>query len=113
PLSIVEDRGFQSLMNTGRPEYYIPSHFTVSCDVCLIFAQTRNCEYDGKVNFTTDAWMAPNHRAFIAFSVHLAHKGEALTMPLDIIEVARSHTGLEMATVFAKILEDFRLMDKV
>ncbi|KIK72754.1 hypothetical protein PAXRUDRAFT_179977, partial [Paxillus rubicundulus Ve08.2h10] len=91
----LETKCFQSLMKTGRPEYYIPSRATVLRDMRLVFARTRNCiakmleEYDGKVNFTTDAWMAPNHRAFIAFSIHLEHKGELLTMPLDIIEVAR------------------------
>ncbi|KAF8867748.1 hypothetical protein BD779DRAFT_1615823 [Infundibulicybe gibba] len=29
PFEIVADRGFQSLMKTGRPEYYIPSPSTV------------------------------------------------------------------------------------
>ena len=42
PYSIVEDRGFQSLMKTGHPKYYIPSRVTVSRDVHLIFACTRN-----------------------------------------------------------------------
>ena len=42
PFSIVEDRGFKSLMKTGRPEYYLPSRLTVSCDVRLIFAHTHN-----------------------------------------------------------------------
>lgn len=42
PFSIVEDKGFQRLMKTGRPSYYIPSRFTVSRDVCLVFARTRN-----------------------------------------------------------------------
>ena len=84
------------------------------------------------MNFTTDAWTSPNHRALIAFSVHLEHKGKSLTMPLDVVEVAKvcslltiecsdaqaltrtqSHTGLEMATVFAAMLEDFSLTDKV
>ena len=41
PFSIVDDRGFQSLMKTGRPEYYIPSRWTVSRDVKLVFARTR------------------------------------------------------------------------
>ena len=43
PFDIVKDRGFQSLMKTGRPEYYIPSPSTVhvSHDVQLVFAQTR------------------------------------------------------------------------
>jgi hypothetical protein len=30
PFEIVEDRGFQCLMKTGQPEYYIPSQTTVS-----------------------------------------------------------------------------------
>lgn len=41
PFTIVQDRGFQSLMKTGRPEYYIPSSSTVSRDVKLVFARTR------------------------------------------------------------------------
>jgi hypothetical protein len=34
-------------------------------------------------------------------------------MLLDIIEVARSHSGLNLAAAFAKILEDFGISDKV
>ncbi|KIM56128.1 hypothetical protein SCLCIDRAFT_133240, partial [Scleroderma citrinum Foug A] len=85
----------KSLMRTGRPEYYLPSCSTVSQDVHLVFACTCNRitkmlrEYNGKMNFTTDAWTAPNHRAFIVFSVHLEHEGKPLAMPLDIIEVAK------------------------
>jgi hypothetical protein len=43
PFSIVSDRGFQSLMKTGRPGMYIPSPSTVSRDVRLVFnnAKTR------------------------------------------------------------------------
>ncbi|KAG2091017.1 uncharacterized protein F5147DRAFT_748161 [Suillus discolor] len=65
----------------GKPEYYIPSPSTISRDVRL--------EYDGKINFTTDAWSSPNHRAFVAFSVHLEHNGIPLSLPLNIIEVAK------------------------
>ncbi|KIM66465.1 hypothetical protein SCLCIDRAFT_110609, partial [Scleroderma citrinum Foug A] len=83
------------LMKTGHPAYYIPSRWTVSRDVHLVFAQTRNRiatmlqKYNGKLSFTTDAWTSPNHRAFIAFSVHLEHNGVPLSMPLDVVEVAR------------------------
>ncbi|KAG2038702.1 hypothetical protein BDR03DRAFT_933525 [Suillus americanus] len=42
PFGIVKDRGFQSLMKTGRPEYYIPSPSTVSRDARLIFAKQGN-----------------------------------------------------------------------
>jgi hypothetical protein len=42
PFEIVKDRGFQSLMKTGRPGYYIPLPSTVARDVRLVFARTRN-----------------------------------------------------------------------
>lgn len=41
PFKIVEDRGFLSLMKTGRPDYYIPSASTVSRNVKLAFGRTR------------------------------------------------------------------------
>jgi len=41
PFSIVEDRGFHSLMKTGRPEYYLPSALTVSCDVKEVFMKVH------------------------------------------------------------------------
>jgi hypothetical protein len=61
----------------------------------------------------SDGWTSPNHRAFIAFSAHFEHKGEPLSLPLDIIEVTKvrlteivgypkliwsqSHTGEELS----------------
>ena len=41
PFQIVNDRGFQSLMKTGRPEYHIPSVQTVSRDVRRVFIHAR------------------------------------------------------------------------
>ena len=41
PFNIVNDRGFRSLMKTGRPNYHIPSLATVLRDVKLVFAKTR------------------------------------------------------------------------
>ncbi|KAG2139343.1 hypothetical protein DEU56DRAFT_972441 [Suillus clintonianus] len=89
------NRGFQSLMKMGRPEYYLPSPSTVSRDVKLVFANVRQRitrmlqEYDGELNFTTDAWTSPNHKAFVAVSVHLEHQGKPLAMVLDVVEVAQ------------------------
>jgi hypothetical protein len=41
PFKIVKDRGFVSLMKTGRPGYYIPSPETVSRDTKKVFAHCR------------------------------------------------------------------------
>ena len=34
-------------------------------------------------------------------------------MLLDVVEVAKSHTGVNLAAAFAKILEDYNISDKV
>jgi hypothetical protein len=41
PFSIVKDRGFQTLMKTGRPDFHIPSPETVSRDVKDVFVRVR------------------------------------------------------------------------
>jgi hypothetical protein len=39
--------------------------------------------------------------------------GALLSFLLDIVEVPRSHSGFNMAEVFAKILREFHVEDKV
>jgi hypothetical protein len=41
PFEIVSDRGFQSLMKSGRPAYNLPSSTTVSRDVKKVFVNVR------------------------------------------------------------------------
>ena len=67
----------------------------------------------GKSNFTTDAWTSPNHKAYIGISVHFENKGVPVLMLLDLVKVAQSHSGINLATVFTKILEDFGIENKV
>lgn len=49
----------------------------------------------------------------MAVSVHFEKDGVPVSMLLDIVEVARSHSGLNLATAFAKILDDFGISKKV
>ena len=69
--------------------------------------------YDGDLNFATDAWTSPNHKAYVAVTVHMAVNGQNVAMLLDVVEVAESHTGVALAAAFAKILDDFGIGDKV
>lgn len=82
------------------------------------------------MHFATDAWTSPNHRAFVAWMVHLHHEGHILTFLLDIIEVPKvcsilllqyhllivvnqSHTGDALAQAFHKMLVEHGLTEKV
>jgi hypothetical protein len=70
-------------------------------------------QHDGALSFATDAWTSPNHRAFIAFTVHLEAQGEPLSFLLDFVELPKSHSGKNMAAAFTEILTDFGVEKKV
>jgi hypothetical protein len=49
----------------------------------------------------------------VAFTVHFVHEGTPISMLLDLVEVAMSHSGANLAAAFAKVLEEFGISDKV
>lgn len=119
PFSIVEDRGFKVLMKTGRGTYKIPSADTVARDVKHVFKKTRTRigkmlrDYEGRLSFATDEWTAPNHRAYVAITVHFMQEGVPVCLLLDIVELAESHSGVNLARVFADVLKEYSIEDKV
>ncbi len=123
-------------MKTGRPECYIPSAETLSRDVKNVFVRVRGRiakglqvsrlsshdnlithlalqNYNGKLNFATDSWSSPNHKPYMAITVHLERAGKPLSMLLDLVEVAESHTGVNLGIAFMTVLKTFGIEDKV
>lgn len=70
-------------------------------------------QYNGKLSFATDAWTSPNHKAYVAITVHLEKEGLPFSMLLDLVEVSKSHTGANLARAFADVLEKFGIEKKV
>ena len=70
-------------------------------------------EYEGALHFATDVWTSPNHCAFVAVTVHLEEQGKPVSILLDLVEVACSHTGVNLAAAFARILKEFGIEHKV
>jgi hypothetical protein len=65
------------------------------------------------LSFATDTWSTPNHKAFVAVTVHFEKKGISIFMLLDIIEVAKSHSEANLTAAFANILHEFGISKKV
>ncbi|KAJ7849028.1 hypothetical protein B0H13DRAFT_2403549, partial [Mycena leptocephala] len=92
PMHAVEDRKFVELILNGRPGLTLPSESTVARDIQKAFERSIDRvtqllkEYPGKLSFGTDAWTSPNHRAFVAWTVHLQHEGAPLSFMVDIFE---------------------------
>jgi hypothetical protein len=70
-------------------------------------------EHKGWLNFTTDVWTSPNHKAFIAVTVPFKIDGVPMCMLLDLVEVTTSHSGMNLAAEFAQILDEFGISEKV
>jgi hypothetical protein len=70
-------------------------------------------EHSGALNFATDAWTSPNNKAYVAVTVHFEQNGIPICLLLDVVEVACSHTGENLAIAFADILKDYEIGDKV
>ena len=49
----------------------------------------------------------------MAFAVHLQHEGHALSFPIDVVEVAESHTGQALASAFYDMPESYDILTKV
>lgn len=65
------------------------------------------------MSFGTDAWTSPNNKAYVAITVHFEQNGEPMCLLLDIVQVAKSHTGFNLARAFADVLKEFGISDKV
>ncbi len=70
-------------------------------------------EHEDNLSFATDTWTSPNHKVFVAITVHFEANGAPICILLDLIKVTESHSGLNLAAVFARILNEFGISEKV
>jgi len=70
-------------------------------------------EHQGALSFAMDAWTSLNHTPYVAIMVHMEEKGIPVSLLLDIVQVACSHSGINLAKAFAQVLEEFGIADKV
>jgi hypothetical protein len=121
PANIISDPELIGILSTGPSHHHIkvPTPATVRRDVKAAYTQCRTRitkilqDHPGRIHIATDAWTSTNHRAFVAWTVHLEHKGCMLAFLLDIVEVPESHTGVALAKAFQKMLEGYELQNKV
>ncbi|EIW62756.1 uncharacterized protein TRAVEDRAFT_113015, partial [Trametes versicolor FP-101664 SS1] len=89
-----------SLMKTGRPGYWLPSPSTITRDIKFLFGKTHERlaqilqDYEGRLSFATDAWTSPNHRAFVAVTIHFVYNDNPISLLLDLVEVPEVRTAL-------------------
>lgn len=93
PVNIINDRELRDLLMAGRPSIQLPSNYTISRDINASFEKCQERvakllqEHPGCVHFATDAWTSPNHRMFVAWTLHLEFEGEMLAFLLDVVKL--------------------------
>jgi len=60
-----------------------------------------------------DTWSSPNHKSYMAITIHFEHCGEPFLILLDLVEVAESHTGMNLGNAFMTVLKMFGIDKKV
>jgi hypothetical protein len=65
------------------------------------------------LSFATDGWTSTNHKAYIAIMVHMEKDGKPFCFLLDIVELATSHSGINLAQAFKDMLTEFGVEHKV
>jgi len=65
------------------------------------------------LSFGTDGWTSTNHKAYVVVTVHLEKDSIPECFLLDIVEVVKSHLGVNLARAFSDVLKDFGIEDKV
>ncbi len=65
------------------------------------------------LSFATDTWTSPNHKPYMAITVHFQKGGVPKSLLLDMVDVRMSHTGKNLASVFERVLREFQIEDKV
>jgi hypothetical protein len=53
------------------------------------------------------------HMYYVAATVHLKNDGVSVSMLLNIVKLACSHSGSNLAAVFTKILEYFGISERL
>ena len=49
----------------------------------------------------------------MALTVHMERNGKPLSMLLDVVEVPKSHSGVNLVIVFTEVLQTFGIEKKV
>lgn len=114
PISFVEGEGFLELMP------YLVRSYKVSCrqtfanklkgryGTLVVKARDRlnNADHFG---VTGDIWTDLNQQSYLGLTLHFVHEFSLKSMPLSLIPLEGSHTGLNIGTELTRVLEEWQV----
>ena len=120
PYSVVENVGFQGMVNTLDPKYKIPSrrYFTDTA-IPTLYSETKVKVLDtlmeaGRVALTCDAWTSIATVSYVTITAHFINKDwQLVSLVLQTRAMYESHTGANVADLLKRVAEEWHLNDVV
>ena len=120
PASIVEDRGFLTILHSLDPKYQPPSRRSimrstlpnlyqrVKVEVKAKLASTKHCA------LTTDLWTSRTTQGYITVTCHfISSNWELHSAVLDTLLVDTDHTAENLATELTSVTNEWEITDKI
>lgn len=124
PLSIVNDNGFQELMNTLEPRYQIPTRKQFSrVLIPELFHETKtkvsnilctDIQHAESLSFTMDLWTSRSHDPYLSLTAHYLTTDFIMkNMTLQCSHFPGEHTGSAIHGKVVELLKDWKISDEV
>lgn len=119
PIQLVEDEGFQELIEFLAPEFQVPSRKTITKVIAELYEEKKQETKDilSKVDYvsvTTDGGTSSNAVSFLDLNVHFIDENmELRSQTLGVRENAEEHTSENYRQHTDDILEEFNVQEKV
>ena len=116
---MVEDEGFQELIEFLAPEFQVPSRKTITKVIAELYEEKKQETKDilSKVDYvsvTTDGGTSSNAVSFLDLNVHFIDENmELRSQTLGVRENAEEHTSENYRQHTDDILEEFNVQEKV
>lgn len=116
PLSMVEDRGFKSMISVLNPGYTLPSrtHFTklVERKYQEAFQNVKDAinANDSRIALTADIWTSIATEAFLGITCHyIAEEWKMISICLTTMPLEDRHTAANIAEWLEEVTEKFEI----
>lgn len=119
PFSLVEDKGFNLLMQAAYPDYIMPSRFIITEAIDLEYLSVkRELEIELAqaefVSSTSDGWTDKfSQRLFATVSAHYYNPKDPITIKSVVLETydfgVESHTGVNIASQLKSCFESWNI----
>ncbi|CAG8826351.1 31232_t:CDS:2, partial [Gigaspora margarita] len=120
PLSIIEDPKLVKILQYLNPMVELVKGDAIKNTIMSLYNSGKQelkvflSNINSKISFTSDLWMSPNNKGFIAVTAHYIDDNWALQeVIIDFGLMSGKHDGTNIANGFFKVLENCDITSKI